>query len=102
MSSDHDVQLALRRQRLMMRSAHLRRRLAGQAEVLRAPLALADTARSGVEWLRQHPYALIGPAILLVVLRPARALRWVGRLWWGWRTLRQTGRWLEAVQKQRR
>jgi hypothetical protein len=102
MSSDRDVQLALRRQRLVMRSAQLRLTLAGQAEVLRAPLALADTARAGVQWLRQHPYALIGPVMLLAALRPARALRWAGRLWWGWRTFRQTGRWLAAIQTQRR
>ncbi|MDR3454073.1 MAG: YqjK-like family protein [Rhodoferax sp.] len=102
MSSDRDQELALRRQRLVMRSAQLRLRLAGQAEVLRAPLALADTAGAAVQWLRRHPYALIGPVMLLAALRPARALRWAGRLWWGWRTFRQTGRWLASTKILRR
>lgn len=98
MAGDRDQELALKRQRLEMRSAQLRLALATQAQALRAPLALADTARDGLQWLRRHPYAVIGPVLLLAALRPARALRWTGRLWWGWRTFRQAGRWLAAVQ----
>lgn len=102
MASDRDQELALRRQSLVVRSGQLRLTLAAQAEVLRAPLALVDTARDGLEWLRRNPYAVVGPVMLLAALRPARALRWAGRLWWGWRTFRQSGRWLAAMQTRRR
>ena len=102
MASDRDQELALRRQRLVLRSAQLRLTLAMQAEVLHAPLALADSAWGGLQWLRRNPHALIAPVLLLAALRPARALRWAGRLWWGWRTFRQTGRWLAAMQTRRR
>ena len=98
MGSDRDQEFVLKRQRLVMRSAQLRVALATQSEALRAPLALADTACAGVQWLRHNPYALIAPALFVAALRPARALRWARRLWWGWRTLRQGGRWLAAME----
>jgi hypothetical protein len=101
-ASDRDQEFALKRQRLEMRSAQLRLTLATQAQVLRAPLALVDTARDGLQWLRRNPYLVIGPVMLLAALRPARALRWAGRLWLGWRTFRHTGRWLAALQARRR
>lgn len=100
--SERDHELALKRQRLVLRSAQLRLALATQSEVLRAPLAVADTARVGVQWLCRNPYAVIAPAALLAALRPARALRWARRLWWGWRTFRRGGRWLAAIRSWRR
>ncbi len=102
MASGRDQELALRRQRLVMRSAQLRLALATQAEMLHAPLSLADTAWGGLQWVRRNPYAVIGPLMLLAALRPARALRWARRLWWGWRAFRQSGRWLAAMQTRRR
>ena len=101
MASDRDPELALRRQRLVMRSAQLRLALATQAEMLHAPLSLADTAWGALQWVRRNPYAGIGPGRLRAAGRPSRALRWAGRLWWGWRTFRKSGRWV-AVRKTRR
>ena len=101
MSRDRDHHLALRHRRLVIRSAELRLTLASQAEVLRAPLAAADTARAGVQWFRRHPYWVMGSGLLLVALRPSRALRWTSRLWWGWRTFKRTQRWLATTPARR-
>lgn len=102
MPSDRQPQLTLQQQRLLMRSAHLRRTLASQVGELRAPFALADTGWATAQWLHRNPYTVIVPVALLVVLRPARALRWGARLWWGWRTFRRAGRWMASTQKLRR
>ena len=88
--------LTLQQHRLVLRSAHLRRTLAGQAAELQAPLALIDTGWAVARWLRQNPYAVMGPVVLLAALRPLRALRWTGRVLRGWRLFRRGARWLAA------
>jgi hypothetical protein len=87
----------LRRRRLLRRSAELRGTLAQQAQVLKAPLALADQVRAGVQWLRRHPEWPIAVAVALTVARPKRALRLVGRLWWAWTSLRRVRSWLALL-----
>jgi hypothetical protein len=84
----------LRRRRLLVRSAELRITIAGQSEVLKAPLALADQARAGLRWLYRHPEWPVGALVVLAVVRPQRTLRWVGRLWWAWASLRRVQGWL--------
>jgi len=37
---------------------------------------LADRVREGVHWLARHPEWPLGAALLIVLLRPGRALRW--------------------------
>ena len=91
----------LRRQRLLVRSAELRSTLAGQSEVLKAPLALADQVRSGLQWLYRHPEWPLGALVAVAVLRPKRALRWAGRLWWAWTSLRRAQNWMAAVPRPR-
>ncbi len=83
MHSRHMV-LMQRQQRLRIRSAELRLRLANQAQVLQAPLAAIDQARSSVQWLRAHPQWPLAALALLAVMGPQRAVRWAARLWWGW------------------
>lgn len=94
-------ELTQRRQRLLVRSAELRMTLASQAQVLRAPLALVDQVRAGVQWLRHHPQWPLGALLLLVVRRPKRALRWAARLWWGWGLYRRMQQWLGKPPPQR-
>jgi hypothetical protein len=91
----------LRRQRLLVRSAELRITIAGQSEVLKAPLALADQVRAGIQWLYRHPEWPLAGLVALAVLRPQRTLRWAGRLWWAWTSLRRAQSWLAAVPLQR-
>ena len=91
----------LRRHRLLMRSAELRITIAGQSEVLKGPLALADQVRGGVNWLYQHPQWPLGALVVLTMLRPKRTLQWAGRLWWVWTSLRRAQSWLTAVPLRR-
>lgn len=74
---------------LLLRSDRLRQRLGAQAQVLQQPLAWADRAQAAWHWLRAHPEGPLAGAVLLLVLRPRRALRWSARLIWAWRALRR-------------
>lgn len=89
--------LAQRREQLLVRSAELRLRLAQDGRALEAPLAMADTVRTGWHWLRAHPEWPAGAALLLVLLKPRRALRWASRGWWAWRTWQRAQRLLAAA-----
>lgn len=93
--------LVLRQQLLLVRSAQLRLRLADQAQVLQRPLALADQAQSGLQWLYRNPQWPLGALVLVVLVRPRRAIVWGGRLWWAWKTFKQTQKWLakQSLQK---
>lgn len=100
MSRQQRDELARRQQQLLIRSAELRVTLAHQAQVLQAPLAVADQVRAGVQWLRQHPQWPLGALVLLALKRPRRALGWASRLWWGWRVYLRARDWLgSAVTK---
>ncbi len=70
--------------RLTQRSERLRNDVAVQAQVLRQPLGYVDKARNAVDWLLSNPQWPLGAVTLLALLRPRRALRWVGTAWWGW------------------
>lgn len=94
------VELHLQRGRLLERIASQRATLAQQM----APLQkAADTGshlvallQGGVQYLKGHPLPVVLAVLTLVLLKPRRALRWVGRgvFWWrSWRTLRA---WLPA------
>jgi hypothetical protein len=80
--------LQRRRESLRLRSAELRARLGRQTEELAAPLALADMAFDGLRWLRAHPQWPMAAVTVWVVIRPRRALRWLGRAWSLWRGAR--------------
>ena len=90
--SNHD--LAVRQQRLLVRSAQLRLVLADQAQVLRRPLALADQAKNAIQWLYHDPQWPLGALVLVILTRPRRALVWAARLWWSWKIVKQAKNWL--------
>lgn len=82
---------AVRQERLKARSAALRASVAEQGhEVLKKPLALADKARAGVQWVSRNPVLPLGVGLLLTVLLPKRAVVvWGSRLWGVWSTYKQ-------------
>jgi len=90
------AELQRRSEQLRLRSAELRVTIARDAQVLGPPLAAADQIHAGLGWLREHPEWPLGGALLLALLRPRRALRWAGRLWWGWRQWQRARRLLRA------
>ena len=88
-----------RRERLLLRSGQLRVEWAQQVQVLRAPLGLADQARSAAQWLMQHPEWPLGVAALIVVLRPGRALRWASYALQGYGLYRRAQRVMNRAQR---
>ena len=93
--------LMLRQQQLLIRSAQLRMSFAEQTQVLKRPLALADDARAGMQWLMRNPQWPLGVLVFAIVVRPARALRWGGRAWWAWKTIQRAQSWLANRPTQR-
>jgi len=92
--------LALRQQQLLARSAFLRTQVAQHMAPWQARLGQVDQARAAVttswQWLRTHPEVPAGAAVLLLLLRPKRALalawRWGRRGWLGWQIWRRVQR----------
>ena len=85
--SAQDLELRLRQERAIWRSAQLRRQLAVQSEVLVAPLAQADRVKGGLIWLRRHPVYLAALVAVVVAIKPRNALSKLGRAWTIWRTV---------------
>lgn len=100
------VDPAVRQQHLLARSAALRLSLADQVQVLKTPLALADQARAGLQWLYRHPLWSLGTGVLMAVVLPKvlpkRALLWGGRAWGAWATFRRMRKQLATPPRKRR
>lgn len=97
----HD-ELLLHQQCLLLRSAQLRWSLADQAQVFEQPLAVADRAHSGLQWLYRNPQWPLAGLLVLLVLRPRRAMLWGGRLWWAWNTFQLAQNWVTRLPLQGR
>lgn len=85
-------ELQRRRERLLLRSQMLRQDWSQQVQVLRAPLGVADRARAATHWLVRHPEWPLGAALLLVLLRPGRVLRWTSYALQGYGVYRRVQR----------
>lgn len=84
------LQLAERRARLIQESADQRMQLAESIDAWREPLALADQCIVAISFFKKHPIWLTaGSAILLKLLRPGRAGKWISRSWIAWKLLRK-------------
>lgn len=91
------AELALRRRLLVLRSAALRGALARHSQALEAPFAAADRVRAGARWLyAQRALVTLGVVVVLVV-RPRRAVRVARFGWWAWRSARRLMPWLVAA-----
>ncbi len=87
--------LNLKRGQLVERIAHQRADLVRDLAPVRSAAKSVDrartVARSGVDYLKQHPLFLVLGLSTLVVLRPARVIRLAGQglvAWRSWRNLR--------------
>lgn len=85
----NNTELVLHRQRLLMRSSELRLTLKEQAGVFKKPFAVADHARDGLQWIARNPKWPLGVLLVIIVLRPRRAIVWSNRLWWGWQMFKR-------------
>ena len=83
------LRLAERRNRLIAQAAAQRTSLAQNIEPWRVPLAQADQGLAALRYLRDHPVWIVGAGVLLAVLRPVRALKWLGRGWVAWQMMKK-------------
>jgi len=83
------VELALKKQRLQLRSAALRETLASHAAAWTPAFAIADRVHAGLYWLRRHPALPVAVMTALLVARPKAALRWLKRGFFVWQTRNQ-------------
>ena len=83
--SERLAALALKKQRLLMRSADLRDRMSGHAEGLSPFFLAVDRLRAAGTAIARHPEWVAGAVVLLVVVRPRFVWRWMQRGFVGWR-----------------
>jgi hypothetical protein len=94
MSVAQHVAVAVRKARLLERIAAQRDHLAACAEPLAKPFALADKLLQAVGFIKERPWIAGAGVLALVVLRPRKLFRWLGRGWTLWRGWRFASRWL--------
>jgi hypothetical protein len=92
-----ELDLALKKQRLQLRSAELRRQVSVHAAAAAPLLAVAARVRDVAQWLRAHPLLPLAALAALLVLRPRRAMRWGRRAFFVWRLAKRLGAWLSAA-----
>lgn len=73
------IDLALKKQRLQLKSAALRAEWVTCASVLKPLCAGADRVRDAGTWLGRHPGLLVGVGVALLVARPRMVFRWLRR-----------------------
>ena len=84
----NQLDLALKKQRLQLRSDGLRGRWRAHLDELRPALVAGDRVHAGVQWLRRHPALPVAAGVALAVARPRLLWRWAQRgivLWQVWR-----------------
>ena len=79
------VELALKKQRLQIRSAALRADFSAHAAAWRPVFAIADQGQAALLWLRRHPALPVAVGVALLVARPRALLRWLKRGFFAWR-----------------
>lgn len=91
-----EVELALRKQRLQLRSAALRGEIAGHAAYFAPWFVAGDKLHEGVRWVRRNPEIAAAAGVAVLVARPRAAFRWVRRGVVAWQTWNQVRAWLAA------
>lgn len=95
--SPRELELALRRQRLQLKSASQRQTIAQAAGNLAPVFAAGDRVRSGYLYLKQHPEWLIGAAIVLTIAKPRAMFGWVRRGVVVWQISRRVRRGVDSL-----
>lgn len=81
------ILVAEKRERLISRAAAQRSALGREIEPWRVPLALTDRGLVALRYIRNHPKWMFGGMVLLVILRPRIANKWLGRALLSWQVL---------------
>jgi hypothetical protein len=81
------VELALRKQRLLVQSESQRQQMAFYADGMRPALATADKAVAGALWVKQHPAVLAVSSAAFLIFRPRFLIRLAMRGYSAWRLM---------------
>lgn len=81
----HAIELALRKQRLVLRSDALREALASDAAPLQPLFTTSDKVVDGIHWLKARPGVVAGIAVAAAILRPGAVFRWGRRGFFAWK-----------------
>ena len=100
--SPRQVELALKKQRLQIRSAALRDEFAAYAAGWAPAFALADRGRAALRWLRRHPLLPVAVLAAVLAVRPRMVLRWAQRGFVAWQALRKLRSMLQLALSQSR
>jgi hypothetical protein len=81
------LRVAEKRNRLIAQAASQRSALGQDVESWRMPLARADQGLAALRYIKAHPIPMVGGVLLLALLRPRNAGKWLGRAFVSWRVL---------------
>lgn len=85
--NENAMRLLERRERLVAQAEAQRQNLARDIEPWRAPLAMADRGLRALRYVSSHPKWMVGGVVLLAVIQPRHAFRWLGRGWLAWQAM---------------
>ncbi len=106
MSRDSEIDLAMRREQLRLRSAQLREQIAVRSQVFRPVFRATDRVRGGLRSVQrasnQRAFALLGGAALAgaLLVRPRAAVGLGVRVLSGWQMYRRVRPLVSAVLRQ--
>jgi hypothetical protein len=92
-TAPRDIELALKKQRLQLRSAALREQMRAQGRALEPAFLAVDRIGNVIGWLRRHPEVSVAAVVAIVVARPRRAFRWARRGFFAWQAWRRLQNW---------
>lgn len=95
------TEIRARRAHLRARAAVERERISAQLHAWEAPLALADRGYAAARYLRRNPQWIVATVVLLLVLRPKRALSWARNGLIAWRAWRWISQFLRGLAPRR-
>lgn len=94
MSTDQQIALALRKERVLVRVGQQREQIAQYGEWFKKPCAMADKALSAGQYVWAHPWAAGAAAGVAMLIGRRNLFRWAGYVWSGWRTWRFVSAWV--------
>lgn len=93
MFSDGLIELARRKERLIMRAGQQRAVIATSCLQLQKPLGMIDRGIAMARYLKAHPLALAAGITVAAVLGRRSLLRWAGRGLFAWRAWHSVRAW---------
>jgi len=84
--NSHALELALKKQRLVLQSSALRDDFAFHASGLEPACAVTDGVISSARWLRANPQTIVVVTVAFIVIKPKRAWHWARRAFSAWKT----------------